>query len=65
MNRLRAVATVRRRDEGRRLVVRAGGATFDYFPQIGEWVRRGSGRRRRGLRNLIDTLRKRSTEPPE
>lgn len=53
MNRLRAVAKVQRRDQGRRFVLRAGGATFEYFPKTGEWVRRGSGRSRRGLRGLI------------
>lgn len=40
-------------DRGSRLVVSAAHQTIDFWPGSGLWIKRGSGRRRYGVRALI------------
>lgn len=53
--RLRALAAIDQRGAWR-FVVRTARATIDLNAKTGEWICRGSGRRRRGLRELFKTL---------
>ena len=40
-------------DRGRRLVICAARDTIDFWPSSGLWIKRGSSRRRYGVRALI------------
>jgi len=38
------------------ITIRRACITIDYWPRRGEWVERGSGRRRLGIRTLMQRL---------